>query len=249
MTGSVSGPVTGSVHSWDLSTGVDGPGTRFVLFTAGCPLRCLYCQNPDTWSEREGRRVGADEVMARIRRYRTVFELSGGGVTISGGEPLLQPRFTGAVLEACRAEGFHTALDTSGALGARAGDALLRDVDLTLLDVKSPDPQVYRRLTGGDLEPTLRFARRLARLGRPVRVRYVLVPGWTDDLDGVAGLAGFLADLGNVEQVDVLAFHRLGQAKYDALGLTFPLADVTPPGPDLLARVREGFAGAGLRVT
>ncbi len=241
--------VDGAVHSWDLSTGVDGPGTRFVLFTAGCPLRCLYCQNPDTWGERGGERTSVDDVMARVRRYRTLFEVTGGGVTVSGGEPLLQPRFTGALLRACAAEGIPTALDTSGALGARADDAMLADVDLTLLDVKCADPRRYRRLTGGELDPTLRFARRLAMLGRRTWVRYVLVPGWTDDVAEVAGLADFLAGLGVVERVDVLAFHRLGAPKYAALGLDYKLADTPGPTIESLDAVRGTFRAAGLTVT
>jgi pyruvate formate lyase activating enzyme len=241
--------VDGAVHSWDLSTGVDGPGTRFVLFTAGCPLRCLYCQNPDTWTERRGVRTSVADVMARVRRYRTLFDVTGGGVTVSGGEPLLQQRFTSTLLRACKAEGISTALDTSGALGVRADDATLADVDLTLLDVKCADPARYRRLTGGDLDPTLRFARRLAVLGRPTWVRYVLVPGWTDDVDEVAPLADFLAGLGVVERVDVLAFHRLGAAKYAALGIEYPLAQTPGPTIESLEAVRDVFRGAGLAVT
>ena len=247
--GAVAGGLTGAVHSWDLSTGVDGPGTRFVLFTAGCPLRCLYCHNPDTWSERGGVRTSVADVMARVERYRTLFDVTGGGVTVSGGEPLLQPAFTGAVLHACHEAGIATALDTSGALGARASDALLADVDLTLLDVKCADPARYRRLTGGDLDPTLRFARRLALLGRTTWVRYVLVPGWTDDVAEVGPLAEFLAGLGVVERVDVLPFHRLGLAKYDALGIAAPLARTPGPTIESLAAVRGAFAAAGLTVT
>jgi pyruvate formate lyase activating enzyme len=170
-------------------------------------------------------------------------------VTVSGGEPLLQQRFTSTLLRACKAEGISTALDTSGALGARADDATLADVDLTLLDVKCADPARYRRLTGGDLDPTLRFARRLAALGRPTWVRYVLVPGWTDDVAEVAPLADFLAGLGVVERVDVLAFHRLAAAKYAALGLEDPLAQTPGPTMESLEAVRDVFRGAGLTVT
>lgn len=241
---------TGAVHSWDLSTGVDGPGTRFALFLAGCPLRCVYCQNPDTWSERDGRVETVDDVMARVRRYRTVFARTGGGVTVTGGEPLLQPAFTAAVLRACRDEGIHTALDTSGALGARASDDLLLDTDLVLLDVKSWNPRTYAAVTdGADVTPTLSFARRLAGLERDVWVRFVLVPGLNDDPGELAGLAHFVAGLGNVSRVDVLPFHTLGTAKYEALGIPFPLAGRPAPTAEQAEEVRGIFRRAGLRVT
>ncbi len=244
-----SGAVTGRVHSWDLSTGTDGPGTRVVVFTAGCPLRCLYCHNPDTWQGRSGTVMTVDEVMAIIGRYRHFIGVAGGGVTLSGGEPLAQPAFTGAVLRASKELGLHTALDTSGALGDLASDELLANVDLVLLDVKSWDPATYRHLTRGEVEPTLRFGRRLAALGIPIVVRFVVVPGLTDEEANVAGVASYVASLDTVERVDVLAFHHLGAAKYEALGLVDPLADVATPSAELMKRVRNQFRAAGLAVT
>lgn len=237
---------TGRIHSWDLSTGVDGPGTRFVLFVNGCPLRCLYCANPDTWRMRDGREATVDEVMAEIEKYRPFITTAGGGVTITGGEPLLQPAFTGAVLRRCREAGLHTALDTSGFLGARATDDLLADTDLVLLDIKSFDTNTYRKLTGGTLAPTLNFATRLDRLGKRMWIRYVLVPGWTDAPEAVDGLARFVAGLAGVDRVDILPFHKLGAAKYEALGLPFPLRDTPSPTPDLVRRVREQFRARGV---
>ncbi|MGW0117967.1 pyruvate formate-lyase-activating protein [Streptomyces sp. NPDC003327] len=238
---------TGRIHSWDLSTGVDGPGTRFVLFLSGCPLRCLYCANPDTWHMRDGEHATVDDVLARIERYRRFTDLAGGGVTLTGGEPLFQPAFTAEVLRRCKGLGLHTALDTSGALGARADDSLLADTDLVLLDIKSFDAGVYRRLTGGRLAPTLGFAARLNRLGVPAWIRYVLVPGWTDDEEAIDGLARFLVDMDNVERVDVLPFQQLGAVKYDALGIPFPLRDRPVPDAALVERVREQFRAHGLR--
>ncbi|MER5599194.1 pyruvate formate-lyase-activating protein [Streptomyces sp. NPDC002265] len=237
---------TGRIHSWDLSTGVDGPGTRFVLFTSGCPLRCLYCANPDTWDMRDGRETTVDEVMAEIEKYRAFVTTAGGGVTITGGEPLLQSAFTSEVLRRCKEAGLHTALDTSGFLGARATDQLLADTDLVLLDIKSFDIDTYRKLTGGRLAPTLSFATRLDRLGVPMRIRYVLVPGWTDDPRSVDALAGFVAGLGTVERVDVLPFHKLGASKYEALGIPFPLRDTPVPDPALTASVRARFREHGV---
>ncbi|MFD5406532.1 pyruvate formate-lyase-activating protein [Streptomyces griseorubiginosus] len=237
---------TGRIHSWDLSTGVDGPGTRFVLFVSGCPLRCLYCANPDTWHMRDGKETSVDEVMAEIEKYRAFVTASGGGVTVTGGEPLLQHTFTGEILRRCKAAGLHTALDTSGFLGTRATDGLLADTDLVLLDIKSFDVPAYRRLTGGELAPTLNFATRLHRLGVAMWIRYVLVPGWTDDPEGVAGLAEFLAELGSVDRVDILPFHKLGATKYEALGIPFPLHDTPSPTRESVERVREAFRTYGL---
>ena len=244
-----SDPREASVHSWDVSTGVDGPGTRFVLFLSGCPLRCLYCQNPDTWHMRDGRRMHLDAVMAELQRYRRFLVVARGGVTVSGGEPLLQSEFVAEFFRECKAWGLNTALDTSGHLGVRADDTLLGVTDLVLLDVKSFDPGTYRRLTGKEVEPTLGFARRLADRGTATWIRFVLVPGVTDDPDNVARLADFIAELGPaVERVEILPFHRLGAHKYEALRLRFPLEDTPAPDAELIERTRSQFAERNLPV-
>jgi pyruvate formate lyase activating enzyme len=237
-------PTYGRVHSYDLSTGVDGPGVRFVAFLAGCPLRCQFCHSPDTWHMRAGRLQTVGEVMSDVDRYRRFIGVAGGGFTVSGGEPLLQPRFTAALLSAAHDRGMSTALDTSGFLGARADDALLSATDLVLLDIKSFDPATYRRVTGVDLAPTLSFARRLADRGIAMWIRFVLVPGLTDDPENVAGVASFVARLDTVQRVEVLPFHRLGAAKYAAVGVPFPLAATLPPDEALVARVRDQFTAA-----
>ncbi|WP_411106809.1 pyruvate formate-lyase-activating protein [Streptomyces sp. cmx-4-9] len=240
-------PSEGSVHSWDLSTGVDGPGTRFVTFLSGCPLTCLYCHNPDTWKMRNGKRTSADAVIAEAAKYRRFIAASGGGATVSGGEPLLQPVFAGELLHRMKHElGLHTALDTSGFLGARATDALLRDVDLVLLDIKSWDRETYRKVTGRPLEPTLDFARRLAGLGKEVHLRFVLVPGLTDAPENVEGVAAFAAGLGNVSRVDVLPFHKLGEGKWQALDMNFSLHDTPSPTAGQVAQAASVFAAHGL---
>jgi pyruvate formate lyase activating enzyme len=238
---------TGSVHSWDISTAVDGPGTRFVLFLSGCPLRCLYCENPDTWHMRDGRRMTVDEVLAELEKYRRFISIAGGGFTISGGEPLLQPAFVSSLLIEVKNLGLHTAIDTSGFLGARASDALLDSTDLVLLDIKSWDPATYRRVTGGEVAPTLRFAERLSDRGTAMWIRFVLVPGLTDDPANVEGIASFVSTLKTVERVEILPFHRLGAAKYTKLGLNFPLDHVPTPDTDLVERVRDQFRCVGLR--
>jgi pyruvate formate lyase activating enzyme len=240
---------TGSLHSWDVSTGVDGPGTRFVAFLAGCPLRCQYCHSPDTWYRRSGHPVTADDLLHEIRRYERFVKVAGGGFTISGGEPLQQPAFTGEVLRRCRDMGLHTALDTSGFLGDRADDDLLAAVDLVLLDIKSGDPATYRKVTRtGRLTPTIRFAHRLAQRGTPIWVRFVLVPGLTDDHANVDAVAEIAAGVPTIERVEVLPFHRLGAHKYEALGLPFALADTPPPGDATIERVRGQFRDHGLAV-
>ena len=249
MTTTAAAALTGSVHSFDVSTGVDGPGTRFVAFLAGCPLRCLYCHSPDTWNRRNGRPTTVDELMTEIRRYERFIKVAGGGVTISGGEPLQQPAFTAAVLRRCKDLGLHTALDTSGFLGGRADEALLGATDLVLLDIKSADEDLYRRVTQtGRLSPTVTFAHRLADRDTPMWIRFVLVPGLTDGPDNVAAVADIVATLPSVQRVEVLPFHRLGAGKYAKLGLPLPLADTTPPDPELLDRVRGQFRQRGLVV-
>jgi pyruvate formate lyase activating enzyme len=241
--------MTGSVHSFDLSTGVDGPGTRFVAFLAGCPLRCLYCHSPDTQYRRYGISRPADELLSEIRRYERFLKVAHGGVTLSGGEPLQQPAFTREVLRGCKDMGLHTALDTSGFLGDRADDALLDATDLVLLDIKSGDPRTYRTVTRtGRLAPTVRFAHRLADRGTPIWVRFVLVPGLTDDPADVEAVAAIAAAVPTVERVEVLPFHRLGERKYAALGLPFPLADTPLPDRALLRRVHDQFRDHGLVV-
>ena len=236
----------GSVHSWELVTAVDGPGTRMTTFLAGCPLRCLYCHNPDTMSANRGVPVRAEDLLARIRRYRGVFRATKGGITLSGGEVLQQPAFAGRILRGAREMGVHTAIDTSGFLGRNASDELLADVDLVLLDVKSGDPETYRRVTGRDLAPTLEFAHRLDALGIATWIRFVLVPGLTDDPANVALVADHAAGLGNVERVEVLPFHQMGQDKWAEIGMRYELAATRPPEADAVEAVREIFRSRGL---
>jgi pyruvate formate lyase activating enzyme len=243
----------GSVHSWELVTAVDGPGTRLTTFLSGCPLQCLYCHNPDTLQMKDGKPVTSDELLTRIARYQGVFRATGGGITLSGGEVLMQPAFAARILRGAKELGIHTAIDTSGFLGASATDAMLEDVDLVLLDVKSGDPDTYRRVTGRELEPTLEFGRRLAELphGPEVWVRFVLVPGLTDDEANVEAVAAYAASLndimpGTVTRVEVLPFHQMGRDKWDALGRDYQLGDTEPPSPELTERVREQFRAHGL---
>ena len=240
--------VTGRIHSVETGGTVDGPGVRYVVFTTGCPLRCAYCHNPDTQHLKSGSETTADAVVADIARYVTFLRRARGGVTISGGEPLTQPDFVTAILRGCKALGLHTALDTSGFLGARATPAMLDATDLVLLDIKSFDPAVYRRLTSVDLAPTLAFAHRLSDMGKAMWIRFVLVPGVTDGTENVAGLASFVSGLRSVERVEVLPYHRMGEDKWKALGRPYALAGVPTPTRAQVAAVEDIFAAHGLAV-
>ena len=238
--------VQGWVHSVESGGTSDGPGIRYVLFLAGCPLRCLYCHNPDTRHMHDGTPASSADIVEEIGTYAEFLRRAKGGITISGGEPLVQPEFCAAILRGAKELGLHTALDTSGFLGNHADDYLLDDVDLVLLDIKAFRESTYRRLTGVPLRPTLEFAERLAAMGKPIWLRYVLVPGLTDDLAEIGDLAEFAAGLGVVERVDVLPFHNLGKFKWRELGLPYLLADTQPPSAELVEQVRDCFRARGL---
>ena len=235
-----------SIHSWELVTAVDGPGTRLTVFFNGCPLRCLYCHNPDTFEMRNGRDVSIEEIIGKIKRYRRIFKASGGGITLTGGEVLMQPAFAQRVLEAAKDMGVHTCIDTSGFLGKNASDDFLSSVDLVLLDVKSGDPDTYKRTTGRELQPTIDFGDRLAARGIEVWARFVLVPGLTDDPKNVEKVADIVLRWPNVSRVEVLPFHQMGIDKWDALGYTYELRDTPAPSSELVERVRGQFRARGL---
>jgi pyruvate formate lyase activating enzyme len=235
----------GYCHSYETSSRYDGPGLRLVLFLSGCLLRCTYCHNPDTWHLKDGTYVSVDQVLRRIGDFAPSIQALGGGLTISGGEPMVQLAFTKRILAGARRMGLHTAIQTSGFLGDRADESFLSEVDLVLLDIKSSDPQTYRRTTERDIAPTLRFAERLASLSKPVWVRFTLVPGETDDPANVDGIARFVAPMKNVQWVEVQPFHQMGSFKWKAMGLEYKLENTQPPSRDLVNRVIEQFRAAG----
>jgi pyruvate formate lyase activating enzyme len=237
----------GMVHSWELVTAVDGPGTRMTTFLAGCPLRCLYCHNPDTFNARGGVPVLASDLLAQIRRYRGIFAATGGGITLSGGEALAQPAFVRTVAREAHELGVHVTLDTSGFLGRNCDDELLANLDLVLLDVKAGDEPTYHRVTGGRLAPTLDFGRRVAEAGVELWIRYVLVPGLTDSRATIARVADYAASLATTSRVEVLGFHQLGRDKWGELGLTYQLADNPTPSAAELSATRDIFSSRGLR--
>jgi len=237
----------GYCHSYETASRYDGPGLRVVLFVSGCLLRCSYCHNPDTWHLKDGTYVSAKEVIDRLAGFAPALRALDGGLTISGGEPLVQAAFTRRILTGAKRLGLHTAIESSGFLGDRVDDRYLSVLDLVLLDIKSSDPVTYRAVTGRELAPTLRFAERLAALGKPVWVRFTLVPGLTDAPENVEGIARFVAPMKNVEWVEVQPFHQLGAFKWKAMGLDYKLSETTLPPSTLVSRVLEQFRNAGCR--
>jgi pyruvate formate lyase activating enzyme len=238
----------GYCHSYETSSRYDGPGLRVVLFVSGCLLRCTYCHNPDTWHLKDGTYVSADHVLRRLADFAPALRSLGGGLTISGGEAMVQMAFTRRIFAGAKAMGLHTAIQTSGFLGDRVDEDYLSNIDLVLLDIKSSDPETYRRVTGRELAPTLRFAERLASLSKPTWIRFTLVPGETDDPANVDGIARFVAPMKNVEWVEVQPFHQMGAFKWKAMGLDYKLADTPTAGRELVDRVIGQFRAAGCRV-
>jgi pyruvate formate lyase activating enzyme len=236
----------GFLHSFTTGSTVDGPGVRVVAWTSGCQWRCLYCHNPDTWTMTNGMPVTLARATEEIGKYRHGLKVMSGGFTLSGGEPLMQDRFAAKLFAAVHAMGIHTALDTNGSLGKRLSDGELENIDLVILDLKAWDPERHRHLTGMDVQPVLDFARRLADRKKAIWVRYVLVPGLTDDPQEIGEIAKFAASLGNVEQVDVLPFHQMGKYKWKSLKLDYTLESVEPPEPEMVERTCEIFRAQGL---
>ncbi|MDD5754072.1 MAG: pyruvate formate-lyase-activating protein [Methylococcales bacterium] len=235
------GKLSGFVHSFDTGCAVDGPGMRCVLFVSGCQFRCLYCHNPDTWKIHNGTLTTVDEIIDKIRKYADFLRFAG-GLTISGGEPLMQADFVGEIFHRAKHElRLHTTLDTQGFLAAHLDDTWFDNVDLVLLDIKHSDAEKYEALTSKPLQPTLDFAQRLSAMGKKMWIRYVLVPGYSDDVEDVEKLADFVATLQGVERVEVLPFHKMGEHKWADLELDYSLKMVSPPSSELVNRVIEQF--------
>lgn len=236
----------GFLHSFTTGSAVDGPGVRVVAWTTGCQFRCLYCHNPDTWKMSNGIPVPLTRAIEQVGKYRHGLKVMNGGFTLSGGEPLMQDRFAVRLLNAARAMGIHTAIDTNGFLGSRLSDEDLESIDLVLLCIKAWDRELHKKLTGVEAGPALDFARRLAARGRPAWLRYVIVPGLTDHEDDVAAVADFVAGLGNFRRIDILPFHQMGRFKWKNLGMTYELDDVQPPSAEVVERVCSQFRAVGL---
>ncbi|MCS7460949.1 pyruvate formate-lyase-activating protein [Paenibacillus doosanensis] len=234
---------TGRIHSIETFGTVDGPGIRFVLFMQGCALQCQYCHNPDTWDSAKGRVVTVDEILGELEPYLEYYRRSGGGITVTGGEPTLQAAFVAALFtEVKRRWGLHTALDSSGFCEPDHVQELMEVTDLVLLDVKHIDPAKHTALTSQSNERTLHFAELLSAQGKPVWIRHVLVPGLTDGSEDLRKLGAFLGKLTNVEKLELLPYHRMGVYKWQQLGRPYPLEGVAEPDEREVERAKRLIA-------
>ncbi|MGO1371543.1 MAG: pyruvate formate-lyase-activating protein [Senegalia sp. (in: firmicutes)] len=240
--------IEGNIHSIETCGTVDGPGVRFVVFTQGCPLRCQYCHNPDTWKVNDGKKISVDELMKEIIKYKSYMKYSGGGVTLTGGEPLLQPEFAKELFKRCKEEGIHTAIDTSGFIPLEKSKEVFEYTDLVLLDIKSFNPILYKDLTGVENTPTLKSAKYLSEIDKMTWIRYVLVPGLTDKDGDIKNLAKFLFPLKNIKRVELLPFHKMGEYKWKELGYEYKLKNTPSPSDEIVERAAKIFKNENINV-
>ena len=218
--------VLGNIHSYESMGTVDGPGIRFVVFLQGCPLRCKFCHNPDTWNIGEKKiQESAEDTLKKIKRYKNYFGKKG-GVTVTGGEPLVQSEYVLELFKLCKEEGIHTALDTSGYIFNDRVKEVLKYTDLVLLDIKALDREIHRELTSVEMDNSIKFLEYLKEIGKPTWIRHVVVPGITDNNELLEKTAQFISKFENVEMVEILPYHTLGVFKYKELGMTYPLEGV-----------------------
>lgn len=238
--------ITGRIHSIESCGTVDGPGVRVVIFLQGCALRCWYCHNPDTWNTGRGSIYTPRQLMDEILKYKSFMSFSGGGVTFTGGEPLLQAEFLLEVCRLCRENGISVGIDTSGFIWNDRVREVLSCTDFVLLDIKNFDPEVYHTLTGGTLEPTLQMLDYLKEKEITTWVRYVVVPDLTDNYESIEELADYLRDYPNVVRIDLLAFHKMGEYKWRELGLRYHLEDTREPEKEVMEKIKAIFEKYGL---
>ncbi len=237
----------GNIHSFETFGTKDGPGIRFVLFMQGCPLRCLYCHNVDTWKLSNAKYVfSVDEVMKKITDIGSFIKT--GGVTISGGEPLLQNEFVNEVFKRCKENNIHTALDTSGYIFNDNVKKTLENVDLVLLDIKHINKIKYKNLTSVDLDNTLEFLKYLSSINKKIWIRYVLIPGLTDDADDVEELAKYLSQFSNIERVELLPFHQMGLEKWEKEKIEYKLKNNPTPSKEEVLKVEDVFRKYNLNI-
>ena len=237
----------GYIHSFESFGTKDGPGIRFVLFLQGCPLRCLYCHNVDTWDLKDKKYMFTpEETMHEIKKVRGF--IKSGGVTVSGGEPLMQPEYILELFKLCKEDGLHTAIDTSGYLLNDRIKEVLEYTDLVLLDIKQIDPEKYKALTSVSLKPTLDFLKYLSEINKPVWLRYVLVPGYTDNEKDLEAWAKFVSSFKNVERVDILPFHQMGGHKWKEVNKIYQLENVLAPTNEEVKKAEEIFRSYGLKI-
>ena len=240
--------ITGKIHSIETCGTVDGPGIRFVIFMQGCPLRCKYCHNPDTWKLGDGTEKTVDEIFDEIKKYKSYMNFSGGGVTITGGEPLLQATFAKELFIRCKEEGIHTAIDTSGYLFNDTIKEVLTYTDLVLLDIKCYDSKQYKYITGAQLEPTIEFINYLGEINKPVWIRYVLVPNLSDNKKHIEALSIFLSKFNNIQRIELLPFHKMGEYKWEELGYKYELTETKEPTKEEILNAMSIFKAHNLNV-
>ena len=229
----------GYIHAIETFGTKDGPGIRFVLFMQGCPLRCLYCHNPDSWKKSDAKSIYTpEEVFAEFLKIKNFVK---GGITVSGGEPMLQADFVLELFKICKANDVHTAIDTSGIYLNDKVKEVLQYADLVLLDIKHINPAKYQVLTNSPLEPTLKFMEYLDSIHKKVWLRYVLVPQYTDDTDDLIEWAKYVSQFQNVERVDILPFHQMGIHKWEELGITYKLKDIPSPTTEDIQKAKDIF--------
>lgn len=229
--------IKGRIHSIESFGAADGPGVRFIIFMQGCPMRCRYCHNPDTWELSGGKEVTADTLLKQALRYKSYWRADG-GITVSGGEPLLQLDFLIDLFKKAKTQGVHTVIDTAGSPFQKEGEffkkfnILMQYTDLILLDIKEMNAERHKGLTGFDNTRILTMAEYLSEIQKPVWIRHVLVPGYTDSDADLDALGAFVERLSNVQRVEVLPYHTLGKFKWENLGLEYPLEEVRPPSAE-----------------
>ena len=238
--------VSGKIHSTESMGTMDGPGVRFVLFMQGCPMRCKFCHNPDTWDPSGGKEMTTRELMSKILSCKPYFTNSG-GVTFSGGEPFMQPKFLKEMLKKCKENRIHTAIDTCGFYGRQAAEKVLKYTDLFLLGLKHMDPEKHIQLTGKENSQPLDLARFLAEKKKKFWVRYVLIPGVTNSKKDIEKLAVFLSTLGSLELVELLPYHRLGLSKWKGLGMNNELKTIRPASEKDLLPAKAILKEHGIR--
>ena len=239
----------GRIHSLESFGTVDGPGIRFVVFMQGCPLRCQFCHNPDTWDVNKGNEYTPDRLFEEIIKYKSYMDYSGGGVTFTGGEPLLQADFLLEVARLCKSKGISITIDTSGFVFNDTVKELLNYTDLVLLDIKNYDPIVYKTVTGVQLSPTLKFLDYLKERDIATWARYVVVPQLTDNLDSIRKLTDHLDRYPNLEKIELLAFHKMGEYKWKELGIDYQLSDTKEPSKELMEQIINILSTNGKVVT
>ncbi|HZJ83815.1 MAG TPA: pyruvate formate-lyase-activating protein [Clostridia bacterium] len=238
--------IKGRIHSIETMGTVDGPGIRYVVFMQGCPLRCIFCHNRDAWDPKAGEEISIDELMEDIDKYHDFMERSGGGVTATGGEPTMQAEFTKELFTRVKEKGLNTTMDTSGFIEVEDAKELLEVTDLVLLSIKQVVEEKHKEITGVGTRKIIRFLDYLKEIGKPVWIRYVIIPGYTDAPEDLERLALMLKEYDNIELVDILPYHDMGMYKWEEMGYDYPLKGVPVPSKDEVRVAKAVFKGHDL---